>query len=87
MFHAAQIRAARALLGWRQDDLARASGVGPATIRRIEVLNGVVTGNVSTEIRIRQAFERRGIRFIDDEEGVGVRLDFAQSKKRGKMKG
>jgi len=86
MLHASQIRAARALLGWRQDDLARASGVGPATIRRIEILRGSIKGNVSTQIKIQQAFERKGIRFIEDADGVGVRLDFAQAKKRGKAK-
>jgi transcriptional regulator with XRE-family HTH domain len=30
------IRAARALLGWRQEDLSKAAGVGTATIQRIE---------------------------------------------------
>ncbi len=86
MLHAAQIRAARALLGWRQDDLAQASGVGPATIRRIEILRGPIKGNVSTQLRIQQAFERAGVRFIeaDGAGGIGVRLKFAKVKKRGR---
>jgi transcriptional regulator with XRE-family HTH domain len=86
MLQAAQIRAARALLGWRQDDLAQAAGIGTATIRRIEVLHGPVTGYASTQLRIQKAFERKGIHFIEDADGVGVRLDFAQAKKRGKAK-
>ncbi len=44
MLHASQIRAARALLSWSQDQLADVSDVEVATIRRIEVLDGVVTG-------------------------------------------
>jgi transcriptional regulator with XRE-family HTH domain len=36
MLKSAQIRAARALLDWRQKDISKASGVGTATIQRIE---------------------------------------------------
>src|SRR5450759_412787 len=53
MLHAAQIRAARALLGWRQEQLAKASGVGTATIQRIEKSVGPVGGYVSTLMLIR----------------------------------
>lgn len=86
MLSSAQIRAARALLGWRQDDLARASGVGPATIRRIEVLIGPIRGNVSTISKIQHAFERAGIRFIaaDSAGGAGVRLETKPTKGRKK---
>jgi transcriptional regulator with XRE-family HTH domain len=84
MLQAAQIRAARALLGWRQDDLARASGVGPATIRRIEILRGPIKGNISTQMKIEQALERAGIHFIDADAsgGIGVRLVSGPSKGR-----
>ena len=61
---AAQIRAARALLGWRQEDLAKAAKVGLATIARIEQGEGMVQGNFSTITRIQQALEREGISFI-----------------------
>ena len=72
---AAQIRAARALLGWRQDDLAKAAKVGLATVARIEQGEGMVQGNFSTITRIQQALERQGISFIADAgDGVGVRL-------------
>jgi transcriptional regulator with XRE-family HTH domain len=88
MLYASQIRAARALLGWSQDRLADAADVGVATIRRIEPLDGLVTGNVSTQIRIQQAFERAGIRFIDADSsgGIGVRLVSGPSKGRGRRR-
>ena len=83
MLEPAQIRAARALLGWRQDDLSKASGVGTATIRRIENSGSTMTGYVSTVMRIQAAFEKTGILFIADDDiaGVGVRL---ARKKRGR---
>jgi transcriptional regulator with XRE-family HTH domain len=72
-----QIRAGRALLGWRQEDLAKASGVGIATIQRIERSNNLtISGNVSTLVRIQKALEAAGIQFINDDEkgGYGLRL-------------
>jgi transcriptional regulator with XRE-family HTH domain len=76
MLHASQVRAARALLGWRQSQLAKASKVGVATIQRIEKTNGPVGGYVSTLTRIESALEDAGIRFLDKdtEGGIGVRL-------------
>ena len=82
MLDQAQIRAARALLGWRQEDLSKASGVGTATIQRIEKSDRPITGYVSTLVRIQAAFERAGIEFIDIDEvgGFGVRM--AKKKKK-----
>ena len=40
MRYAGQLRAARALLGWNQDMLAESSGVGIATVRRLEGQTG-----------------------------------------------
>jgi transcriptional regulator with XRE-family HTH domain len=76
MLESAQIRAARALLGWKQDNLAKAAKVGVATIRRIEGQEGPMMGYVSTLMRIEAAFERAGVRFIakDSEGGIGLRL-------------
>ena len=75
MLQTTQIRAARALLGWRQEDLAKASEIGLATIARIEQGKGVVQGNFSTIMKIQQTLEREGISFIADPGGaVGVRL-------------
>jgi transcriptional regulator with XRE-family HTH domain len=80
MLEPAQIRAARALLGWRQEDLSKASGVGTATIQRIEKSDGPITGYVSTVIRLQSAFERAGIRFIDNDAAGGIGVRFAASK-------
>ena len=82
MLEAAQIRAARALLGWRQGDLSKASGVGTATIQRIERSDRTITGYVSTLLKIQTAFEKAGVQFIEDDEtgGIGLRMN----KRRGK---
>jgi transcriptional regulator with XRE-family HTH domain len=82
MLEPAQIRAARALLGWRQEDLSKASGVGTATIQRIEKSDSAISGYVSTVMRIEAAFEKAGVLFITDDEiaGIGVRL--AKKKRR-----
>ena len=85
---AAQIRAARALLNWTQEELANSAKIAIATIQRIEKTAGPVMGNVSTQMKIQQAFERAGIRFIDADGsgGIGVRLVTAHSKGRGKSR-
>ena len=75
MRFAAQIRAARALLGWSQSQLASAAGVGLATLQRIEQSEGVVKGNFATVLKIQNALEQAGIHFTNDEAGeIGVRL-------------
>jgi transcriptional regulator with XRE-family HTH domain len=84
MIEPAQIRAARALLGWRQEDLSKASGVGTATVRRIESANSGATSYVSTLSRIQAAFETAGVLFIDDDGSAGVGLRLAKTKKRRK---
>jgi transcriptional regulator with XRE-family HTH domain len=76
MLFSAQIRAARALVGWRQEDLSRASKVGLATVQRIEQQSGLAMGHTATLLRIQNALEEAGIRFLgpDDQGGMGVRL-------------
>ena len=79
MRHASQIRAARGLLGWSQGKLARAAGVGLATLQRIEQSEGVVKGNFATVLKIQNALEQAGIHFTDDEAGeIGVRLQIGK---------
>ena len=80
MLESAQIRAARALLGWKQDDLAKAARVGVATIRRIEGQEGPMMGYVSTLMRIQSAFESAGIRFLDNDAGGGIGVRRAAPK-------
>ncbi len=76
MRHAEQLRAARALLGWNQDQLAEASGVGIATIRRMEAQKGPLRAISDTLWRLQSALEQAGVVFIpeSDTQGPGVRL-------------
>jgi len=71
----AQIRAARALLRWRAQDLARESAVGVATIRRAELVDGQTSMTAANDLAIRRALEDAGVEFIDENGGgPGVRL-------------
>jgi hypothetical protein len=79
----AQVRAARALLRWTALDLARASKVGVATIRRAEVVEGEIPVTPPNEAAIRRAFEVAGIDFIEDNGGgEGVRFRKSQRPKK-----
>jgi transcriptional regulator with XRE-family HTH domain len=84
MIEPAQIRAARALLGWRQEDLSKAAGIGTATVRRIESANSSATSYVSTLSRIQASLEAAGILFIDDDGNAGIGLRLARTKKKKK---
>jgi hypothetical protein len=71
----AQMRAARALLRWSALDLATASKVGVATIRRVEVVDGEIPVTLANEAALRRALETAGVEFIDENGGgPGVRL-------------
>jgi DNA-binding XRE family transcriptional regulator len=84
MRYSAQIRAARGLLGWSQDKLARTAGVGLTTLQRIEQNEGIVKGNFSTALKIQKALEQAGILFTDDEAGeIGVRLQTGKRRVKG----
>jgi len=71
-----QVKAARALLGWSQDDLAAASGISVPTIARLEAKDGKsIGGRASTEQAIRSALEAASVEFImPNGGGPGVRL-------------
>ena len=77
-----QIRAARALLRWRAEDLARASAVGVATIRRAELAERETSMTAPNDSAVRRALETAGIEFIEENGGgPGVRLRKRQQKK------
>jgi hypothetical protein len=61
-----QIKAARALLGWSQEDAANFSGVSVPTIKRLEATDGPIGGRASTGERIKDAMEAAGIAFIEE---------------------
>jgi hypothetical protein len=71
----AQIRAARALLRWSAEDLARASAVGLTTIRRAELTDQQTSLTAANDLAVRRALEEAGVEFIiENGGGPGVRL-------------
>ena len=70
-----QLKAARTLVGWSQEDLANSAGISLPTIKRLEAKEGWIAGRQTTTQRIREALEKAGIQFIDENGGgLGVRL-------------
>lgn len=79
MMTAAQLRAARALLGIDQKTLAKMAGVSLPTIQRMEASDGNVRGIVDTLTRVIEALNGAGVDLIGDSTrsetgGRGVRL-------------
>ncbi|MEZ5918875.1 MAG: helix-turn-helix domain-containing protein [Alphaproteobacteria bacterium] len=70
-----QIRAARALLDWSQNDLAEEAGLSQTGIARIE--NGTNKPNSSTLAKIEAAFDRAHVEFIG-RSGVKQNLDIVR---------
>jgi transcriptional regulator with XRE-family HTH domain len=73
------MRAARALLGIDQRELAQRSGLSLPTIQRMESSDGVVRGNVDSLMKLVQALGAAGIELIGEgaashNGGRGVRL-------------
>ncbi len=69
-----QSRAARALIGWKQIELAHRADLAPMTVLNFE--QGVGEPKTSTIKALAETFEKAGVVFIDagDELGEGVRL-------------
>ncbi|MGK2741682.1 helix-turn-helix domain-containing protein [Tepidicaulis sp. LMO-SS28] len=79
MITAAQMRAARALLGIDQKSLATLAGLSVPTIQRMEASDGNVRGVVESLIKVVKALEAAGIELIGEnaqslDGGRGVRL-------------
>ena len=79
MITGSQMRAARALLGLDQRQLAQAAGLSLPTIQRMEASNGVVRGNVDSLMKLVDALAANGIELIGEGAassggGRGVRL-------------
>jgi hypothetical protein len=80
-----QIRAARALLRWSSGDLAEKSGVGSATIKRMESMHGVPSGHVRTMLALKAALEAAGVEFLgrpDSAPGVCLVLGRSASDQK-----
>lgn len=85
MITAAQMRAARALLGLDQKQLAELSGVSLPTIQRMEASEGNVRGVVDTLTKVIEAFDRAGVVLIGEDAasaggGRGVRFKEARPR-------
>lgn len=79
MITAAQMRAARALLGIDQRQMAERAGLSLPTIQRMEASDGVVRGNVDSLMKLVGALAANGIELIGEDAtsskgGRGVRL-------------
>ncbi len=86
MITAAQMRAARALLGIDQQTLADLADVSLPTIQRMEASQGNVRGVVETLTKVVQAFDDAGIELIGENAashgvGRGVRFKVAAAAK------
>jgi hypothetical protein len=80
-----QIRAARALLRWSAEDLARESSLGLNTIKRAELAADKTSLTVANDLAVRRALEAAGVEFIDENGGgPGVRL--RKARQHGKRK-
>ena len=80
MITAAQIRAGRALLGWKQTELAKAAGISEISIKNIE--RGSTDPRSSTLNAIQAAFEKAGVVMLEPGDtrdgGPGVRMKRAR---------
>ncbi len=79
MISAGQLRAARALLGIDQRELAEIAGLSVPTIQRMEASEGVIRGNVDSLMKLIGALDTAGIELISDgaassDGGRGIRL-------------
>lgn len=83
MITAAQLRAARGLLGVEQRKLAKLAGLSVPTIQRMEASGGVIRGNVDSLMKLVSALDAAGIELIAESAvsqagGRGVRLKLPQ---------
>jgi transcriptional regulator with XRE-family HTH domain len=75
MITAEQLRAARSALGWSVVELSARSGVGTATIKRYEAVQGLPKSRKDNLGHLKLAFESAGIEFIgtpDDAPGIRI---------------
>jgi transcriptional regulator with XRE-family HTH domain len=91
MITAAQLRAARAMIGIDQKTLAAAAGLSLPTIQRMESSDGVIRGNVNSLVKLIHALESAGLELLSDNVasvggGRGVRLRIAARHKASRSK-
>ncbi len=74
-----QVKAARALAGMEQIQLARAAAIGVNTLRKMEAAGGeTIRVRLDTIEAVRAALKAAGVLMLDDgqlsNDGIGVRL-------------
>jgi len=70
-----QIRAARAIIRITVTQLSEAAGVGVATIKRLEAVDGVPPAQARTLTLLQAALESAGVEFVGSPaDNPGVRL-------------
>lgn len=79
MLTAAQLKAARALLGIDQRKLAELTDLSLPTIQRMETSEGTIRGHVDSLVKLIEALEAAGVEFLNEgatsqKGGRGVRL-------------
>jgi len=79
MITSGQLRAARAMLGLDQKNLAQLAGLSVPTIQRMEASDGVIRGNVDSLMKLVHALDAAGIELIaagatSATGGRGIRL-------------
>lgn len=75
MLAPAQLRAARAIVGWSREQLAERSGTAAETVKRFELRGN--DPKRSTMLKWRRALEQAGVEFVnptEDGKGEGVRF-------------
>ncbi len=82
-----QLRAARALIGIDQRELAELSGLSVPTIQRMEASEDVIRGNVDSLMKLVDAIEAAGVELIGEgavsqDGGRGVRLKARNATKK-----
>jgi len=80
MITARQSRAARALLGWTQQELADKALVSLTALKRLESEKDLRVYE-STEDQVRRVFEDAGITFLRSDKGEGVLIDVTKAEK------
>lgn len=90
MISSGQLRAARALLGIDQRQLAALVGISLPTVQRMEASDGIVRGNVDTLMKVVDGLRQAGIELIGEDMpstggGRGVRLIMSREKARADL--
>src|SRR5258708_39006971 len=92
MINAGQLRAARALLGIDQRELAELSRLSVPTIQRMEASSGLIRGNVDSLMKLVAALDAAGIELINEGAasqggGRGVRMKALPSAQKSNQRG